>query len=317
MKFNITDKATQVFNTTKFQLKKYSPEILIVAGVVGTVTSTVMACKATTKVQAVLNDTNNQLEVVHTCSEQGYVLNPNTNEKVDYTDEDTKKDTTIIYAKTGLKLVKLYAPAVTLGAMSLGAMVTSNQILRKRNVALGAALTAVTADYKGYRSHVIERFGEKLDKELKYGIKAVEVEETVVNEDGTEQVVKNTVEVIDTPIEGSSAYARFFDDGCKGWEKDSEHNLFYLKNLQNYLNDKLKRDKYMFLNDVYRELGIPATRAGQIVGWIYDEKNPIGDNYIDFGIFDIHKPRNRDFVNGYERVILLDFNVDGNILNRI
>lgn len=317
MKLNIADKATQIFNTTKFQLKKYSPEILIVAGVVGTVTSTVMACKATTKVQAVLNDTNNQLEVVHTCAEQGYVLNPTTNEKVDYNDEDTKKDTTIIYAKTGLRIAKLYAPAVTLGALSLGAMVTSNQILRKRNVALGAALTAVTADYKGYRSRVIERFGEKLDKELKYGIKAVEVEETVVNEDGTEQIVKNTIEAIDAPIEGVSAYARFFDDGCKGWEKDSEHNLFYLKNLQNYLNDKLKRDKYMFLNDVYRELGIPATRAGQIVGWIYDEKNPTGDNYIDFGIFDIHKPRNRDFVNGYERVILLDFNVDGNILNRI
>lgn len=317
MKFNIADKATQVMATTKFQLKKYSPEILIVAGAIGTVTSTIMACKATTKVQAVLNETSAHLEVVHACAEQGYIVKPETNEKIDYTDDDTKKDTAIIYAKTGLKFVKLYAPAVTLGALSLGAMVTSNQILRKRNVALGAALTAVTADYKGYRARLIERFGEKLDKELKYGVKAVEVEETVVNEDGTEQVVKNTIEVIDTPIEGASAYARFFDDGCKGWEKDSEHNLFYLKNLQNYLNDKLKRDKYMFLNDVYRELGLPATRAGQIVGWIYDEKNPIGDNYIDFGIFDIHKPRNRDFVNGYERVILLDFNVDGNILNRI
>lgn len=317
MKLDLMNKANSALSTVKFGLKKHSPEILIAAGVVGTVTSAVMACKATTKVQAVLDETSAHLEAVHTCAEQGYILNPKTNEKVDYSDEDTKKDIAIIYAQTGLKFVKLYAPSVALGVLSLGAIVTSNQILRKRNVALGAALTAVTNDYKGYRSRVIERFGEKLDKELKYGIKAVEVEETVVNEDGTEQTVKNTVEVIEAPIEGYSAYARFFDDGCKGWEKDAEHNLFYLKNLQNYLNDKLKRDKYMFLNDVYRELGIPVTRAGQAVGWIYDEKNPLGDNYIDFGIFDIHKPRNRDFVNGYERVILIDFNVDGNILNRI
>ena len=61
-------------------------------------------------------------------------------------------------------------------------------------------------------------------------------------------------------------------------------------------------------------LGIPRTRAGQIVGWIYDKKNPIGDNYVDFGIYDTNKEANRNFVNGYERTILLDFNVEGNIL---
>ena len=61
-------------------------------------------------------------------------------------------------------------------------------------------------------------------------------------------------------------------------------------------------------------LGIPKTKVGQIVGWIYDEEHPIGDNYVDFGIYDL---RNTEFVNGHENVALLDFNVDGNILDLI
>ena len=68
---------------------------------------------------------------------------------------------------------------------------------------------------------------------------------------------------------------------------------------------------------MYDLLGIQRTSAGQVVGWIYDESNPIGDNYVDFGIYDLHDEAKRNFVNGYERTILLDFNVDGDILNMI
>ena len=77
----------------------------------------------------------------------------------------------------------------------------------------------------------------------------------------------------------------------------------------------LRRKGHLYLNEVYDMLGIPRTKAGQIVGWIYDEEHPVGDNYVDFGIYDSNKPRVRDFVNGYERTVLLDFNVDGNILD--
>ena len=91
----------------------------------------------------------------------------------------------------------------------------------------------------------------------------------------------------------------------------------FLKQQMNYANDVLKKRGYVFLNEVYEMLGIPKTKAGKIVGWIYDEKNPIGDNFIDFGIYNENREKNRDFVNGYERVILLDFNVDGDILDMI
>ena len=233
----------------------------------------------------------------------------------DYTEEDLKKDTTIVYTQTAVKYVKLYAPSVALGVVSLTCILASNGILRKRNIALAAAYTAVDKGFKEYRGRVVERFGTELDKELRYNIKAKEFEEPVVDEKGKEKIKKETVSVADPNL--YSDYARFFDDGCLGWSKDAEYNLTFLKQQQNYANDLLKKKGHLFLNEVYDMLGIPRTRAGQVVGWIYDEKHPIGDNFVDFGIYDMNREKVRDFVNGYERVILLDFNVDGNILDLI
>lgn len=298
---------TRNLHKVGFQLKKHSPEILVGAGVVGVVASAVMACKATTKLNDILEETKDQVDKIHEVKE-----NPEFAEK--YTEEDSKKDLTIVYAQTGLKLAKLYGPSIILGAMSLGCIVTSHGIMRKRNVALTTAYAAVDSSFKKYRGRVIDRFGEELDKELKYNIKTKEVEETVVNEDGTESTVKKTIHVADDPNE-HSPYAIFFDAGNKGWDSDPEMSKFFLIRQQNYANEKLKEQGYLFLNDVYEMLGARKTKAGQIVGWVYEEGNPDYDNYVDFGIFDIHREKARDFVNGYEQVILLDFNVDGNILD--
>lgn len=305
-KFEVVNSMTRTLNRVGFQLKKHSPEILAVAGAVGVVASGVMACKATTKLNGILEDSKKDIDTIH-----GYVEEVGYSDK--YSEEDKKKDLTIIYAQTGVKLVKLYAPSVILGTLSITAMLASNNILRKRNIALAAAYTTIDKGFKEYRERVVERFGKELDRELKYNIKAKEITETVSNEDGSETTVTKTVEVAD-PNEYST-YARFFDDGCPGWSKDPEFNLMYLRRQQDYANELLKAKGHLYLNEVYDILGMQRSKAGQIVGWVYDEKQPVGDNFVDFGIYDINKPKNRDFVNGYERTILLDFNVDGNILD--
>lgn len=114
-----------------------------------------------------------------------------------------------------------------------------------------------------------------------------------------------------------SQYARVFDDSCVGWTKDPEYNMTFLKTQQNYCNFKLRAKRHLFLNEVYDILGIPRTVAGTKVGWVYDEENPIGDNFVDFGIFDTNDERNSDFINGFKNTAILDFNVDGDILNYI
>lgn len=304
----ITTTVSKTLHKTGFKLKKYSPEILAVSGVIGIVTSAVMACKATTKVSAILEESKATIDAIHDCQE-----NPELVEEGKYTDDDAKKDLAITYVQTGVKLVKLYAPSVILGTLSITAMLASNDILRKRNTALAAAYATIDGSFKKYRERVIERFGETVDKELKYGVKKQKIEEIVTDpETGKEKKAKKTVEVVEG-IDGYSEYARFFDDGCKGWEKDAESNLLFLRAQQQYANDLLVSRGYLFLNEVYNMLGIQITKAGQVVGWVYDPENKDLHNWVDFGIYDVNKPKARDFVNGLERTILLDFNVDGDI----
>lgn len=311
-KTELISNVTRTFHRVSLVLKKHSPEILVGAGVVGTVVSTVMACKATTKLDDILAESKEKIEASHELLQKPELVPVGKS----YTEEDHKKDLTVIYAQTGLEIVKLYAPAVGVGILSISAILSGHNILRKRNIAIAAAYSALDTSFKQYRGRVVERFGEALDKELRYNVKTKEIEEIVVNEDGTETIVKKTMDVIN-PDDVYSPYARCWDCGCTGWTKDPEYNLMFLKDQQRYANDMLKTKGHLFLNEVHDMLGLPRTKAGQVVGWIYDEECPNGDNHVDFGIYDINKPANRDFVNGYERSIWLDFNVDGNIMDLI
>ena len=186
MKMN--DKLTRAIGKAGLKLKKHSPEILAAVGTVGVVASAVMACKATTKISEILDDTNDQLNTI-----RGASTDPNLAER--YSVDDAKKDTTIVYIQTGVKFAKLYGPAVAVGVASIGCLLGSNHILRKRNVALAAAYTAVDKSFKAYRGRVVERFGEDLDRELRYNIKARELQELVTDENGNESTVTRTVEV--------------------------------------------------------------------------------------------------------------------------
>lgn len=302
-------KLKQTYNKVNIKVKKHSPEILAGVGVVGVVASGIMACKATLKLNDILDETHETLEKIKEVSED---------EKYDekYSEEDAKKDTAIVYVQTGVKIVKLYLPALTIGACSIGCILASNNILRKRNAALGAAYMTVDKSFKEYRKRVVERFGEEVEHELRYDIKAKEFDKTVTDKKGKEKTVKEEVKVASNPYDVSD-YARFFDECCAAWEKDPEYNLMFLKAQQSYANDKLKANGYLFLNEVYDMLGIPRSRAGQVVGWIYDPECPIGDNYVDFGLYDCNREKVREFINGYERSILLDFNVDGVIWDLI
>ena len=298
------EKLMNVYNGVKGKVEKHSPEILMGVGVVGVVATTVTACRATMKLNYILDECAETREKIKSVQE-----NPAYEDR--YSDEDAQKDLTINYVQTGVKIAKLYAPSVALGVLSIGCLVGSHSVMQKRNAALSAAYLTVDKSFKEYKQRVIDRVGEEVEKEIRYGIKAEEVVETVTDEDGNETTVTETVKMMDPNL--YSDYARFFDEASPYWQKDPEYNLVFLKAQQQYANDLLRAKGRLFLNDVYDMLGIEKTKAGQIVGWVYDPKNPNGDNFVDFGIYDMSKERVRAFVNGYEATILLDFNVDGNI----
>lgn len=302
------------FNKIGFQLQKKSPEILVAVGVVGVVVSTVMACKATTKAGKIAEETSNDLDDIHIAEETGVTKAGET-----YTKDDARSDLTQVYVHTGVQYAKLYAPAVVMGAASITCILTSHRILRKRNVALAAAYATLDKSFKEYRGRVIERFGEQVEKELRYNIKAKEIETTVVDDKGKEKKVKETVDVAAEGWDPSkySQYARIFDESHPAYMKDAEQNKYYLLALQAQANDRLKSRGHLFLNEVYEMLGFELTKAGTVVGWIYDPKEPMGDNFVDFGMFEVCREKAVDFVNGYERSFILDFNVVGDITDAL
>ena len=228
-------------------------------------------------------------------------------------EEDKKKDLTIVYAQTGIKYVKLYGPSVALCAASLACIIKSHDIMRKRNMALAAAYTAVDKAYKEYRGRIVERLGKEFDYEVLHNVKAQQVEEVVVDEKtGKEKVVTETVQVMDP--NARSPYSIIWDCGNIGWTKDPEKNKFFLMQQMNFANDKLKAQGHLFLNEVYDMLGAKRTKAGAVVGWIYDDS---GDGYVDFGLFNTEDPGAIRFINGHERSVILDFNVQGPIYDLI
>lgn len=307
MKQEIINKATRLLSSTQYQVKKHSPEILMVAGIAGTIVGTVLACKATTKVSEIIEEKNKNVEDVHIC------LEDNTKE---YTEEDSKKDLTIIYAQTGVKLFKLYAPAIGVMALSFASIIAGHKVLKKRNIAIAAAYAAIDKGFKQYRKNVIEEFGEGVDQQMRFGLKAKEIKKK--DKDG--KTVKEKEYYIDpegNPLDNISEYARFFDAASENFAKDPEYNMMFLRRQQDYANEMLKARGHLFLNEVYDLLDIPRSKAGQVVGWVYDKNgNTKGDNYVDFGLYR-NDQGTRRFVNGLEYNILLDFNVDGVIYDLI
>ncbi len=290
-------------NMMKLKMVKYSPELCTGIGIVGAVTSTVLACKATLKVQEVLDERNATMEVIETEEKK---------QKEVYTSEDANNDRKIVKIKTAANIVKLYAPSVIVGGISLYTIYAGHKILKSRNVALAATVTSLSESFKNYKNEVKERYGEEVEYEIAHGIKKEKVEVVDPKTGKKKKMEKNVAG--DTP-NNYSPYSRFFDETCDGYTKDPQYNYTFLLAQQQYANDLLISKGYLFLNDVYKMIGIEPTKEGQIVGWLYDEKDPNGDNFVDFGLTDGHEKDVRRFINGYESAILLDFNVDGNIFD--
>ena len=295
-------------------VKKYSPEILVTVGIVGVITSTVMACKATTKAHEVLDKAKEKKDKIDEAMD--YANSRIDFDENDYTEKDRKKDLVLVYTQTGVDFAKLYGPSVILGTLSIGCILGAQHILRKRNLALVAAYAVLDDSFKKYRSRVIADAGEEKDLEYQYGVKEEKVETVVVDEaTGKSKKVKSTKKVVDP--NGVSLYARFFDELNQNWNPIPEYNMAFLKHQQNYFNDLLRIRGHVFLNEVYDELGMERSSAGAVVGWVLTKDSESSDNYIDFGLYDATRPRVRDFVNCTEASILLDFNVDGTIYDKI
>ena len=276
-------------------IQKASPQLLFGAGIIGMVGSTVLACRATLKVDEVMDEAKAKLDTAKSLQHR------------DYSEKDRSRDVSLIYFQSGVKAVRLYAPAIVLGGVSIYLLRTSNGILTKRNVALTAAYGALEKGFNEYRARVVDKYGEDEDRNLRYGTREVQV---------TDPKTNKTKTVTRVGPDDPSIYARFFDVHSPSWNKEPEYNRIFLKCQQNYANDLLRSRGHLFLNEVYDMCGIPRSKAGAVVGWLLSAEGET-DNFVNFGVFDGKSDAARDFVNGQEGAILLDFNVDGVIYDKL
>lgn len=279
--------------------QKNSPMLLFGSGIVGIVATVVLASRATLNLDATLQVTQDKLEQAESLHDQGHAS---------YTDKDWMQDKAILRVRAITSIAKLYAPAIVVGVVSIGALSGSHIILTKRNIGLTAAYAAIEKGFAEYRERVLGEVGVDKERELRYG-----TENREILEETSKGPKVSTVKRVGP--DGASIYARFFDNRSSSWSPQPEYNLLFLRAQQNYANDRLRARGHVLLNDVYDSLGIERTKAGCVVGWV---RNNDGDNFVDFGIFEgQHMDRMYDFVRGYEGSILLDFNVDGVIYDKI
>lgn len=303
---NIINKIGRSANKVLFSIKKHSPELLVFGGFVAGVGALYTACTATLKVDGVIDETKEKIDKIHEAVNNGI-----TQAGEEYSVEDSKKDLTRVYLQTGVKLVKLYGPTIVLGVVSGTSILAGYNILNKRYAASAAAYAAVEKTFKEYRGRVVERFGEDLDHELRYNVKASEIEETVIDGKGKEKKVKNNINVIDPSTLG--AYEFIFDKTNPYWDNTMEYNVMFVNARLNFLTDRLRATKEcIFMNDGLKEIGMPITQEGQLMGWRFDKHREWRDNIVNYVLREVYRP-NAEIEGEYEKVLLIEFIVDGNV----
>lgn len=291
----------KLWKSCKFSFQKHLPEIFVVGGCIGVVAGAVKACYDSMAMPQLLAEHKERVAEVHR------------NHQDESDSKEEKRELTAAYVTTGVAVVKLYAVSASIEAVSIISILAGNNILRKRNLALAAACSEITASFNDYRSKVVEKYGQEVDDTLRFGITQAKIEETVVDEDGKKKKVKKTIDVA-TGL--PSDYARYFAHGeARGWEPNDSYNELFLKAQQNAANQILFTNKILFLNDIYDMLGIDRSISGQAVGWILDENATESDGHVNLRFRKVYRAC-EDAEKGYESVWLIDPNVDGPILER-
>lgn len=306
---NLKEKLCKFASKVKFGADKNSPEILLGLGIAGIIGTVVLASKATLTADDILKHHTRKMQDIKEAVEVAEE-NPD-NYEYDTTLQAADKGTQLL--KTTGSLLKVYAPAIALGTVSIGCILASRNIMQKRYLGVVTAYNGLSEAFNLYRKRVIEEEGADKDYYYRTGQRIVETE--VVNEDGTTETIK-TVEGTPDPKsltgDGSLIFGKIKPDGTPNlnWDENFNLTMMFLRAQENVATDMLHAKGHLFLNEVYDLLGFPDTSVGAVTGWV-DE---LGDGYVDFGL---SLQENTQHHIGDDYSIVLDFNHDGPMYDKI
>jgi hypothetical protein len=312
------NKFTGFLAKTAFWTKRNKPELLITLGIVSAASSIYFAIKATPKAEQILKNANDKISVI-----KADMKDDNKISNKQYSLVDGRRDLTKIYLKTAYEIGKVYTPTALGFGVTVASVIGSHRTMKSRNVGLVAAYTTLNNGYQAYRARVAESIGEKAEQELYRDTR--KSEKTLVEFDkdtGKEVLTTKVVNGAHANIDND--FCVMFDRNADDWDRNTNNVLTRLALRQKYLNAKLATNGFLFLNDVYKELGIDVSTLGEgklvasrVLGWIYDPSDDTRDSYISFGLFDQNGNRNEyamELLRTNAQEIFLEFNVDGDIL---
>lgn len=300
-------KITRMGNKLIFKAKKNSPELLLGAGIVGIIGTVVLASKETLTADEILKHHQSKLIDIQEAKE----MVEDDPDSYEYDDELVQNDKRVLKVKTVGSLVKNYAPAITLGAVSIGCILASKNIMQKRYLGVVTAYNGLSEVFQLYRQRVIEDQGKEKDLEYRYGQKFKKEVTEIINEDGSKEIVetyKPEGPLDPKNLKGNGAI--IFDSNNKNWQENFNLSIMFLRAQENVATDLLHSKGHLFLNDVYDLLGIDDTTEGAVLGWLDND----GDGYVSFGIDGLTNPQ-KNIGDEYE--IVLDFNHDGVMYDRL
>jgi hypothetical protein len=277
------------------KLRKHSPTIMVVGGVVGLGATAVMAAKATRKLDPVI-DTHKKLRVDIT---------------MNATDQrDEQKKVVSLYTGTAIELGKLYGPTLIVGGLSAFSVLNGHRILSARHLATMAAYSGLMEQFQAYRARVSETLGPELERDIHNG--AIGHMEEDPNHPG-EYLRKSTF-----GTQPGSYLRPFFDEANSNWTRDPTANFLFLKGVQSHMNRILELRGYLFLSEVYEALGMGhlKTKETIVTGWLY-KNDGVSDGFVDFGFMTDQSPEAVAFRNNAESSVRLNFNIDGVIWDLI
>ena len=314
---NILTTATNKLGRTGLRIQKYSPEILLVSGIAMTITGVVKACMDThAHCDDILNEYKENIsradDTLKLVEENKKAENPVPMQE--YTVVDMKKDKRKFKLATGIKFVKTYALDAALIVGGIVCMTGSYKVVKGRFKGAAALAASTGAELYTIKKRIIDQLGYEEGQRVIYGAQVIDADVTEKTESGEEVIVTKPLNVIsDEKAEEMSQYAVWFDEHAGGWAESPTHNLAFLRMTQDHFTDILNARGHVFLNEVFDRLGLPRTNMGAVCGWV----KGMGDDMVDFGIYNAHRKDAAEFLAGYSNVVLLDFNCDGVIWDKI
>lgn len=232
--------------------KKYSPEMLLALGIVGTGAAVYKTYKAAPVVNNILTNYNAEKENYETAKQdlEDGKITVETFETVEV------PDTKLMIKEMASEL---FIPAA-LAAGSVFCFVKGYSIQRNRILGLSGALATTMRDYKEFKEKVKTEIGEKKYKELLQPVKDKEM--VITDEKGKEKKVVDKVAVNKGLMDGF-----WFSESEEYASDNHEYNLQYVDSIISQLDLVVFNKNGLIMNEALEAFAMPKTRQGALLGW--------------------------------------------------